>query len=111
MRIRDWSSDVCSSDLEMLAALQTAAARQGAVLKILDRDSDRHAVVRLVERSAVEQALTPDTAQEIARWSGRGRGAPEGVPAANVPAEPRPDERRAGKEGVSQCKSRGSRVP
>lgn len=95
---------------EMLAALQTAAARQGAVLKILDRDSDRHAVVRLVERSAVEQALTPDTAQEIARWSGRGRGAPEGVPAANVPAEPVgaiPVRRFAGSDQVENSPRRG----
>jgi hypothetical protein len=57
-------------------------------MKVLDRESDRHAVARLVEHAAVEQALTPDMAKETAEWSGRSRGAREGVPAANVPAEP-----------------------
>lgn len=74
--------------VEMLAVLQAAAAREGALLKILDHPSDRYAVARLVEHAAVEQALTPGTAQETAAWSGRSRGAREGVPAANVPAEP-----------------------
>jgi hypothetical protein len=72
---------------EMLAVLRDAAARQGAQLKILDRESDRDAVVRLVQHAAVEQALTPDTSQETAAWTGRNRGAREGVPAANVPTE------------------------
>ena len=73
---------------EMLAVLQDAAARQGAQLTILDSESDRRAVARLVEHAAVEQALIPGTSQETAAWSGRSRGAREGVPAANVPAEP-----------------------
>jgi nitroreductase len=71
----------------MLAVLQDAAARQGALLKILDRESDRDTVARLVEHAAVEQALTQGTSEETTAWSGRGRGAREGVPAANVPAE------------------------
>jgi hypothetical protein len=71
----------------MLAVLQAAAAREGALLKLLDREADRDAVARLVEHAAAEQALTPDTSQETAAWSGRSRGAREGVPAANVPAE------------------------
>ena len=60
---------------EMLAVLQAAAARQGALLTVLDRESDRGAVARLVGHAAVEQALTPGTAQEAAAWSGRSRGA------------------------------------
>ena len=73
---------------ELLAGLARAAADEGAVLKILDRDSDRDTAARLVQHAAVEQALTPDMAQETAAWTGRSRGAREGVPAANVPAEP-----------------------
>jgi hypothetical protein len=73
---------------EMLAVLARAAEDEGVLLEVLDRESDRHAVARLVEHAAVEQALTPDMAQETAEWSGRSRGAREGVPAANVPAEP-----------------------
>ncbi|MFP5372712.1 MAG: NAD(P)H nitroreductase, partial [Actinomycetes bacterium] len=69
---------------EMLIVLQAAATRQGAVLSLLDSEADRHCVARLVEHAAVEQALTPDLSQETAWWSGRIRGAREGVPAANV---------------------------
>jgi hypothetical protein len=67
--------------------VQAAAARQGALLKIVDRESERNSVARLVEHAAVEQALTPDASLETAAWSGRSRGAREGVPSANVPGE------------------------
>ncbi len=72
---------------EMLVMLTEAVAREGALLTVLD-DSHRATVARLVEHAAVEQALTPDLAQETAEWTGRSRGAREGVPAANVPAAP-----------------------
>jgi hypothetical protein len=71
----------------MLAEFVRVAADEGALLKVLD-ESDGRAVARLIEHAGVEQALTPDMAQETAEWTGRGRGAREGVPAANVPAEP-----------------------
>jgi CBS domain-containing protein len=73
---------------EMLADLVRRAAEQGALLTVLDRESVRYAVTRLIEHADVEQALTPDLAQETAEWTGRSRGAHEGVPAANVPAGP-----------------------
>ena len=73
---------------QMLDVLVHDADRQGARLDVLERDSHRYAVARLVEHAAVQQALTPDVAEETAEWTGRSRGAREGVPAANVPAEP-----------------------
>jgi hypothetical protein len=73
---------------EMLSVLTRTAADEGALLKVLDRESDRHAVARLIEHAAVEQALTPDMDQETAAWTGRSRGSREGVPAANVPTQP-----------------------
>jgi hypothetical protein len=73
---------------EMLTRLVRSAADEGATFEVLDRGSDRYAVARLVEHAAVEQALTPEMASETASWTGRGRGAREGVPAVNVPAEP-----------------------
>lgn len=73
---------------EMLDVLAGAAEGQGARLTVLERGSHRSAVARLVEHAGVEQALTPGLAHETARWTGRARGAPEGVPAANVPAAP-----------------------
>lgn len=73
---------------QMLTVLAGAAADEGALLTIIERESDRYAVVRLIEHAAVEQALTPGMASETAAWTGRARGAGEGVPAANVPTEP-----------------------
>jgi hypothetical protein len=72
----------------MLAELVRMAADEGALMKMLDPDSERPAVARLIEHAAVEQALTPGMAQETGTWTGRGRGAREGVPAVNVPAQP-----------------------
>ena len=72
----------------MLTELVRAAGEEGALLKVLDRESDRYAVALLIEHAAVHQDLTPAMAWETALWTGRSRGAREGVPAANVPAEP-----------------------
>jgi nitroreductase len=73
---------------QMLDVLISAADRQGARLMVLKREEHRYAVGRLVEHAAVQQALTPGLASETAGWTGRTRGATEGVPAANVPAQP-----------------------
>jgi hypothetical protein len=73
---------------QMLDQFVRIAATHGALMTVLDRETDRDAVARLVERAAAEQALAPDVQQEIAEWTGRGRGARNGVPAANVPADP-----------------------
>jgi hypothetical protein len=72
----------------LLDVLVHAAAAEGAELRVLARESERLAVARLVERAAVVQALTPQLSQEVAMWTGRLRGAQDGVPAANVPAQP-----------------------
>jgi hypothetical protein len=72
----------------LLGMLTRAAAEEGAELRVLDLESERRAVAGLVGRAAVVQALTPDLAQETAAWTGRLRGAAEGVPAANVPGHP-----------------------
>jgi hypothetical protein len=76
---------VPSQTLDVVVA---AADRQGARLTVLELESHRYTVARLIEHAAVEQALTPDLPEETAEWTGRSRGAREGVPAANVPAEP-----------------------
>jgi Nitroreductase family len=73
---------------ELLDDLVGAAAGQGALLRVLVRGGEWQAVTELAERAAVVQALTPELAQETAVWTGRGREAVEGVPAANVPADP-----------------------
>ena len=73
---------------EFLTDLVRAAKGEDAALRVLDRESQRWAVRRLVEHAAVEQALTPGAAEEMAAWTGRTRLAREGVPAANVPSPP-----------------------
>jgi len=72
----------------MLDAFVASAAEQGALLTVLDRETDRQTVARLIEHAAVEQALDADLAQETAAWTGRSRGARDGVAGANVPADP-----------------------
>ncbi|MGY1744194.1 Acg family FMN-binding oxidoreductase [Blastococcus sp. SYSU D00695] len=73
---------------ELLDDLRRAAAGQGASLVGLDAAREWE-VARLVERAAAEQALLPGAAAEVARWSGRARGA-DGLPAVpgDLPALP-----------------------
>src|SRR3546814_18651856 len=80
MRISDWSSDVCSSDL------------------------GRHACGDLCGRCLLCHLLSRDRFCAGARDDGA--GLPEGA----VPADParRSEERRVGKECVSTCRSRWS---
>ncbi|MGY1731617.1 Acg family FMN-binding oxidoreductase [Geodermatophilus sp. SYSU D01045] len=63
---------------ELLADVARAAAGEAARLTVLGPRARRE-VVRLVEEAAVEQALTPGPAREAAAWSGRSRGAVDGV--------------------------------
>src|SRR3546814_3814861 len=80
MRISDWSSDVCSSDLRYAAA-----------------------------RSHLHPAATAARSAPMpASRSGHGSASPRRQPAhANQPS-PRSEERRVGKECVSTCRSRWS---
>jgi hypothetical protein len=72
----------------LLDELRWAARREGASLRVLELGSERRAVVELVQRAAIEQAGTDGMTHEVAWWTGRLRGAAEGIPAANVPATP-----------------------
>lgn len=72
---------------QMLDQFVGLAATYGVLLTVLE-ESDRYAVARLIEAAAAEHARTPAVDQEIAEWTGRSRGAREGVPGVNVPAQP-----------------------
>src|SRR3546814_12921286 len=87
MRISDWSSDVCSSDLDMIAGAGIgvpAPAEVAAVedIDIVDRKGERAAVLRLGHRQgesavAEEGRLAPGPRQPIpalGRASCRERG-------------------------------------
>src|SRR3546814_9136492 len=86
MRISDWSSDVCSSDLEGVLAL----FRTG------------HAVLRPALIRRADQQCVGDSAE----FALRGRQHHLGGPA--VQCIRRSEERRVGKECVSTCRSRWS---
>src|SRR3546814_11306020 len=85
MRISDWSSDVCSSDLEELAAVGPPDAGATAQLEVGEPDGGEPAVQRRTRGAWGHQALD------------QGR-----------PALQRSEERRVGKECVSTCKARWS---
>src|SRR3546814_16461869 len=86
MRISDWSSDVCSSDLAAPRRRAARTARRGIA------DGQR---VRRPAPGAGHADL-------------RGGGRAPGNPVAAGGAGQRSEERRVGKECVSPCRSRGS---
>src|SRR3546814_3608070 len=85
MRISDWSSDVCSSDLDGF---------------------DREAIEEAIERSAKGKKLrggstvSQQTAKNVFLWQGSGW--------TRYARKVRSAERRVGKECVSTCRSRWS---
>src|SRR3546814_20593229 len=97
MRISDWSSDVCSSDLEPERALDA-----------LDFG------LEMLAQLAVERAQRFVHQDKIGFKDQRaGKGDPLALPAgqrlgATVP-QSRSDERRVGEECVSPCRSRWAR--
>src|SRR3546814_14804067 len=101
MRISDWSSDVCSSDLWCAAASGVAAKRQRRqrVDDTFGHDMDDWNEELVLQRYELlfEAGLVP----EAARRSGA-------APDVALPGQDRSEERRVGKEGVSPCRSRGS---
>src|SRR3546814_12832396 len=94
MRISDWSSDVCSSDLHEILAQhrqRTRLARAGEI-----------------GVGALEPALVGEDrkARGAARCIGRGVGG--GIEILSDQSLGRSEERRVGKECVSTCRSRWS---
>src|SRR3546814_11161811 len=129
MRISDWSSDVCSSDLRVVAGL-------GEVQRILmvERDDLEHTRDRVAQIAhtqshlgllLTDQVATIDFYDEpsvqmppalllrVARSLETGADLVE-AGLVGYEADPeesaglRSEERRVGKEGVSTCRSRGS---
>src|SRR3546814_11431957 len=97
MRISDWSSDVCSSDLEQtfasLVALPETAARaeQGRGIALLLKGQDEASQLSLQRAVALDPALWR-------AWNGIGL----------LHDRARSGERRVGKECVRTCRSRWS---
>src|SRR3546814_17428949 len=135
MRISDWSSDVCSSDLPgavdarrlVIVKAIVNAARLKPVARLLDRvavldpvHGDRHSAVLTYAPMPLERRA--HSAQRPAGGQGTGKagfrvggrltsytGGPCSVPHARPSAAGNhSDRRRVGQEGVSTFNSRGS---
>src|SRR3546814_19230970 len=94
MRISDWSSDVCSSDL---------SAKHKDLLGDLTLDIDRAEIPGKGTYYRVQAGMLPsaDAAKKICTELAKRK-------TGCIIVRPRPEERRVGKESVSKCISRWS---
>src|SRR3546814_12959179 len=99
MRISDWSSDVCSSDLVGPARADVEAGRPGQRLEALRRP---HVAGMEPPRPVAYLRARPEQ-PESRRAGGSGE-----MHEARIVADERSEERRVGKECVSTCRSRWS---
>src|SRR3546814_18768607 len=99
MRISDWSSDVCSSDLE--TAQQTRRCQSAATLGL---DEQAEVVGNQVVAAPVRRAGADHSTDEHALAFGDGK---ESLVVRQAPVH-RSEERRVGKECGSTCRSRWS---
>src|SRR3546814_20502967 len=99
MRISDWSSDVCSSDLTHLTMLKassevaSSAPSPSATIANWQMMPDCSPIV--VQKPRLNPYFSPEAMAEIAPGPGE-----------NEIAQDRSEERRVGKEGVSTGRSR-----
>src|SRR3546814_11805577 len=101
MRISDWSSDVCSSDLKAEGAVVDAARQAEAIFG----ERDLAAMVALRHRADLRDRLMAFVDEEqgiVGQIFEQGRRRLAGQAAG------RSEERRVGKGGVSRCRSRWS---
>src|SRR3546814_20445585 len=101
MRISDWSSDVCSSDL---VAVLLRMEIDGAIERILEKAGIEPAVARYAI------VFTTETEGGIESAVVKGSHV-VGVFRTSDEDMDRSEERRVGKEGVSTCRSRWSPYP
>src|SRR3546814_10930973 len=101
MRISDWSSDVCSSDLK--AGLIEPTERTASGYRVYEA-CDVH-TLRFIRRARDLGFLVKQIQELLALWRARGRArTDEGA----VASAPRSAERRVGKECVRTGRSRWS---
>src|SRR3546814_20693327 len=117
MRISDWSSDVCSSDLqERHPGIEPAPARQEPPKQLELPDLDRDDADAASDKRAMDRVRTA-LVRADAMNQGRDRDLLPGMCAMKVrqnlyidqrlsAALERSEERRVGKEWVSTCRSR-----
>src|SRR3546814_12453979 len=104
MRISDWSSDVCSSDLDTV----DANTRLGFVIDARDFAVAARMLTLLGQR---EIRLLTNNPAKVAGLEGAGVRVIERVPHHLPPNPHRSEERRVGKGWVHTCSSRGFPLP
>src|SRR3546814_20243485 len=106
----DWSSDVCSADLEVRSLAQRTAGATAEIQELIARlqAAARQSVDGM--RAQVEHAeATANQAQAADGALDKIVGAIQTISETAVRiADVRSEERRVGKEGVSKCRSRWS---
>src|SRR3546814_18208576 len=95
MRISDWSSDVCSSDLQIAQAEDPRIDELALFISVAPTDGQRHLVGEVI----VELAEQRKGARVHARGDRLQR-------ADGLPVGGRSEARRVGKQCVSECRSR-----
>src|SRR3546814_18632188 len=117
MRISDWSSDVCSSDLpQQLAGVgrDLGSRCRLVVADVVDaprigpRNGSLQHAGDIVDMDAAEQMAGPDDTPGAAAAYGVESAAPRPVDAGEPGDMHRSEKRRVGKEGVRPVISRGS---
>src|SRR3546814_19730757 len=102
MRISDWSSDVCSSDLISSAGQHVAVCDNGTLISMKRGAHGKPAHL-------VHTAYTPPGAKALAVVTAESFVDPSPPPLeAPTITRRRSEERRVGKEWVSTCRSRWS---
>src|SRR3546814_19019600 len=99
MRISDWSSDVCSSDLSARKLVAGIAADRSALRLVVNTLAENPNRTDLCQRADEILRNRGDTVEFVVYQ--RGREQP-------LCASVRSEERRVGKECVSTCRSRWS---
>src|SRR3546814_16222081 len=106
MRISDWSSDVCSSDLPLIDAVaqELTAVHADTVRALLAQAEVAAADIGVIGFHGHTVAHRPDR-----HWTWQiGDGAALARMTGITVVSDRSEERRVGKEGVSTCRSRWS---
>src|SRR3546814_16152376 len=119
MRISDWSSDVCSSDLgERLARRHVVAVAEGDVVVAGEGEGDAGIALgrrgRVVGRGSAREAQQGLAGHTVVAEEGSGVAlvghqqvvAGHGKAEALLAGGPRSEARRVGKEWVRTCRSR-----
>src|SRR3546814_19625763 len=109
MRISDWSSDVCSSDLvdgfliQPPALLREMSSGDRALMITLTEEYLRRMRAFGYDDKTALELVDPQSRDDLERLMGL-----VGSPLQRRWTEPRSEERRVGKECVSTCRSRWS---